>query len=172
MTENGDIMLSAGDEVEVLFKVITTREVPYLQDQGDQPLSVYIRPRNVSLLVLHSNRQPYSHLELILVPSSPPIDHTFRFYEPQNSHVTLVIPPFLSLNHAGLHAVLSAPNAVVDIIKQTGEMRVQTKTADENTVSEMTLYMYADQYRETLLATCRIELHAMITIYTKLKAGL
>lgn len=72
----------------------------------------------------------------------------------------------------GLTAILSKPTAVVDINKKTGEMRVQTKTDDENTVGEMTLFVYGDIYKEHLLATCIIEVHAMVTIYTKIKAGL
>lgn len=106
------------------------------------------------------------------MPSSAPIDHTFRFYEPQNSHVTLHVPPFLQLNHSGLHALLSKPNAAVDIDKQTGVISIQTKTEDENEVKEMTLFVYSDAYREHLMATCQIELNSMVTIYTKIKAGL
>ena len=68
--------------------------------------------------------------------------------------------------------MVSKPTAVVDINKRTGEMRVQTKTDDKNTVGEMTLFVYGDQYREQLLATCIIELHSMVTLYTKIKAGL
>ena len=68
-----------------------------------------------------------------IVPSSAPIDHTFRYYEPQSSHVTLTVPPFLQLDQVGVHAVLSKPNAVVEIDRKTGYMQVQTKTEEENT---------------------------------------
>jgi len=51
-------------------------------------------------------------------------------------------------------------------------MKIQTKTDDENTVGEMTLLVYGDQYREHLLATCMVEVHSMVTLYTKIKAGL
>jgi hypothetical protein len=172
MTEQGDIILQPNQEVELLFKFLTLREVPILPDSASQPSQLYIKPRKVSLIVLQSSRQPYSNLEVNIVPSSAPIDHTFRFYEPQNSHVTLSVPPFIQLDHTGLTAVVSKPTAVVDINKKTGEMMIQTKTDDENTVGEMTLYIYGDAYRETLLATCLIEVHSMVTIYTKIKAGL
>lgn len=143
-----------------------------MDQAAQQPTQIYIKPRKVSLIVLQSNRQPYSNIEVNIVPSSAPIDHTFRFYEPQNSHVTLTIPPFIQLNHTSLQAIVSKPTAVVDINKRSGEMKVQTKTDDENTVGEMTLFVYGDQYREQLLATCIIELHSMVTLYTKIKAGL
>jgi len=122
--------------------------------------------------VLHSNKHPYSNIEVNVVPSSAPVDHTFRYYESQNSHVSLYVPPFLQLDQYGVHAVLSRANAVIDIDRKTGAMIIQTKTEEENTVSEMTLFVYNDQYRENLLATCAIEIHSMITIYTRVKAGL
>lgn len=68
--------------------------------------------------------------------------------------------------------MLSKPNAVVDIDRKTGVMQVQTKTDEENTVSEITLFVYSDIYKEKLLATCVLEVHAMVTMYTKIKAGL
>lgn len=49
---------------------------------------------------------------------------------------------------------------------------VQTKTGEENSVLETTLFVYGDQYREKLLATCLLELHAMVTLYARLRAGL
>ena len=65
-----------------------------------------------------------------MVPSSAPIDHTFRYYEPENSHVTLQVPPFLFMDQVGLHAVLSKPTAVVEIDRKTGIMKIQTKTEE------------------------------------------
>lgn len=107
-----------------------------------------------------------------MVPSSAPIDHTFRYYEPQNSHVNLLIPPFIFADQVGLHAALSKPTAHVEIERKTGMMTVQTKTEDENTVSDMILYVYKDSYKEILMATIHIELHSMVTLYTKIKAGM
>ena len=172
MTESGDLMLEPNQEVELLFKYLTLREVPVLIDPSSQPTQLFIRPRKLQVIVMQSNRQPYSNLEVQVVPCSAPVDHTFRFYEPQNSHVTLLVPPFLQLDHTGLHAVLSKPNAVVEIDKKTGVIQIQTKTDDENAIKKMTLFIYSDVYREHLMATCQIELHSMVTIYTKIKAGL
>ena len=172
MTEQGDVMLQPGEECELLFKYLTLREVPLLPDAAMQPAQLYIRPRKLQVIVLQSNRQPYSNLEVNVVPVSPPIDHTFRYFEPQNSHVSLQVPPFLSIDYLGVHAILSKPTAVVDVDKKTGVMTVQTKTDDENSITEMTLFVYSDKYCETLLATCAIEVHAMVTLYTKIKAGL
>jgi hypothetical protein len=71
-----------------------------------------------------------------------------------------------------VHAVLSKPNSVVDIDRKTGFMTVQTKTDEENTIQDITLFVYNDIYKEKLLATCALEIHSMISLYTKIKAGL
>ncbi len=64
---------------------------------------------------MKAKEQPHSTLEVNVIPSSAPIDHIFRYYEPQNSHVTLFIPPFIQLDYMGLHACISKPTAVVEI---------------------------------------------------------
>lgn len=172
LTEQGDVILQPNEEVELLFKFLTLREVQLLPDSVHQAPEMFIKTRKIQIITMQSNRQPYSNLEVQVVPSSAPIDHTFRFNEPQNSHVTISIPPFIQLNHLGIHAVLSKPTAVVDINKHTGFINIQTKTDEENTISTMTLFIYGDQYKENLLATCQIEVHSLVTIYTKIKAGL
>lgn len=87
------------------------------------------------------------------MPSSAPIDHTFRYYEPQNSHVNLTVPPFIYMDQIGLHATVSKPNAYVEIERKTGVMIVQTKTEDENSISDIILFVYRDSYKEFLMAT-------------------
>jgi len=51
-------------------------------------------------------------------------------------------------------------------------MNVQTKTDDENSISDIILFVYRDSYKEFLLATIQLEVHAMVTLYSKIKAGL
>lgn len=38
-------------------------------------------------------------------------------------------------------------------------------------ISELTLFVYGDQFKEKLLATCKLEVYALVTLYTKIKAG-
>lgn len=154
MTETGDIDLKPNEEVEVLFKFLTIRDTPVLpQDISLYPPQAYIRPRKIQLIVLNSNKQPYLNTEVNVVPSSAPIDHTFRYYEPQNSHVNLTVPPFIYMDQIGLHATVSKPNAYVEIERKTGVMIVQTKTEDENSISDIILFVYRDSYKEFLMAT-------------------
>jgi len=104
-----------------------------------------MKQRKVQIVVLQSNKQPFTMVDMMIIPSSSPIDHTFRFYEPQNSHVTLQIPPFIQLNHRGLCAFLSKPNAVVELNpQQQSSFKIETKTEEAPHVSEMTLFVYGD----------------------------
>ena len=96
MTEAGDIDLPPNEEIEVLLKFLTVREVPaILGDAVSFPPQAYVRPRKIQVTIMQLGKAPYQTLEVNVVPSSSPIDHTFRYYEPQNSHVNLLIPPFL-----------------------------------------------------------------------------
>jgi hypothetical protein len=41
-----------------------------------------VRPRKVIVTVMQYGRAPYMSMEVNVVPSSAPVDHTFRYYEP------------------------------------------------------------------------------------------
>ena len=51
-------------------------------------------------------------------------------------------------------------------------MTVQTKTEEENSISDIILFVYRDSYKEFLMATIQLEVHSMVTLYSKIKAGL
>ena len=72
----------------------------------------------------------------------------------------------------GLHATASKPNAYVEIERKVGYMTVQTKTEEENSISDIILFVYRDSYKEILMATVQLEIHSMVTLYSKIKAGL
>ena len=45
-------------------------------------------------------------------------------------------------------------------------MTVQTKTEDENSTSDIILFVYRDAYKEFLMATIQLEVHSMVTLYS------
>ena len=51
-------------------------------------------------------------------------------------------------------------------------MTVQTKTEEENSISDIILFVYRDSYKEILMATVQLEIHSMVTLYSKIQAGL
>lgn len=60
MTDTGDIDLGPNEQVEVIVKFMTFREVPLVpQDLGLYPPQAYIRPRKLNVIVMQSSKRPY-----------------------------------------------------------------------------------------------------------------
>ena len=57
------------------------------------------------------------------------------------------------------------------MIKDTSIFTVAGRTGDALTVQPMTLFIYSDQFKSTLVATVRVEIHARPVIYTRAKLG-
>ena len=64
-----------------------------------------------------------------------------------------------------LNAILSKASAVCEISRENHAIFVSTKTEDAPKVTQMLLYVYGDVYKEKPLASCKIEIHAMVTQY-------
>lgn len=79
-----------------------------------------------------------------IVPSMAPIDHTFRFYEPECSHYQVGLPPFIQLNNPSLRCDVSNPECSADMIKDTSIFTIAGRSHDAMTVQSMTLFVYAD----------------------------
>jgi len=77
----GDILLKPGQKIDLLFKFLTKREVSL--SPNAQSSRQIIRPRKIKIFVLVNNAETAMTCELNIVPSMSPIDHTFRFYEPE-----------------------------------------------------------------------------------------
>ena len=107
--------------------------------------------------------------DLNVVPSMAPIDHTFRYYEPEQSHYQVGLPPFIQINHPGLQVDLSNQDCRADVIKDTSIFTVAGRAGDSLTVQPMTLFIYSDQFKSNLIATVRVEIHARPVIYTRAK---
>ena len=70
--------------MDILVKFLSNREVTLSKSV---PASKYvIKPRKVRVLIQRSDRNIEQSIDLNVVPSIAPIDHTFRFYEPEQSH--------------------------------------------------------------------------------------
>lgn len=83
-------------------------------------------------------------MDVQIVPTSAPIDHTFRYYEPENSHVSLKIPPFAQLNFPGITAVVSDPNSTCEVDPETNSVTIETKTKKAPEPHDLTLFIYGD----------------------------
>jgi hypothetical protein len=100
-----------------------------------------------------------------------PIDHTFRYYEPENSHYEILVPPFIQLSHPGLIAVVSDPMAKIEAIPSTNMHRIRGQTGDAMSKHTMTMFIFGSQFNENLIATCRIEVNARSVLFVKTRVG-
>lgn len=57
------------------------------------------------------------------------------------------------------------------MIKDTSIFTVAGRSGDALTVQPMTLFIYSDQLKSSLVATVRVEIHARPVIYTRAKLG-
>jgi len=129
-----------------------------------------IKQRNVRL-VISCNTQVFTQVECNVMPSFAPVDHVFRYYEPEHSYFKVRIPPFLQFNDQNMHVKVSRPTCQVDFDTKTSEINVQSKTGDAMNVVEATVFVYGDAFLSKLLATCRIEVTPLNCLYSQTKAG-
>lgn len=90
--EKNKVMLGPGEKLDALFKFLTFREVSHNVNTAASP--DIVKQRNVKITIL-LNRSVYNSYEINMMPLFPPIDHVFRYFEPENSYFRVRIPPFL-----------------------------------------------------------------------------
>lgn len=110
-----------------------------------------------------------------MVPLVAPIDDTFRFYEPAESHFLVTLPQVIqsqvNSNTPHLHVAVSNPSCKVDLIEKSNMIAISGKTGEVLSVQQMTVFIYADEYHLNLLGTLRVEVYAREIIYTRVKVG-
>lgn len=62
------------------------------------------------------------------------IDHTFRFFEPEESHYSVSVPPFIQINQPGLTIMMSDPETRADYLKNSSFITVEGKSSEALTV--------------------------------------
>ena len=111
---------------------------------------------------------PVQTLELRVRPREQFCDQVFRFYEPQNTKVYLKLPkgfaPFFSLTK-GMTVKTSDPQTFeAGLNYETGDIYVMTQVPDVSPrITSTYLFLYSDPNLSSLLATCKLEVHAMHT---------
>lgn len=112
-----------------------------------------------------------SQYDCNMMPVYPPIDHVFRFYEPEHSYFKVKIPPFLQFNHPNLHVKCSRSTAQAFIDERTQSLHVQSKTGAALDVVDLTVYIWSDTLRGNCLASIKIEVTPLNCLYSQTKAG-
>lgn len=101
-----------------------------------------------------------------MMPLFPPIDHVFRFYEPENSYFRVKIPKFLQFSQTGLKLKVSKATAQAEVNPQTSELHVQSKTGEALKVNTMMLYAYNDQFMGETIASFKVEVTPLNCVYS------
>ena len=57
------------------------------------------------------------------------------------------------------------------MMADTAYIVISGLTEDAMNMTPMTLFVFGDQFKSELLATCRIEIHSRPVIYSKMKVG-
>ena len=87
-------MLGAGQQIELLFICQTFRDIVLGAKEATRDSFVQRRVR----ISVQCGRTVEKTVELKLLPVLPALDHTFRYYEPENSYFRVSIPPFIQFN--------------------------------------------------------------------------
>lgn len=167
---DGAVSLGPNENTNVLIKFLTTREVTLSKQVKASKL--VIKPRKVGIYIRASNGAVQHRIEVMVMPSISPVDHTFRFYEPEQSHYSLVLPAFLQVNQPGLSVEISDPECKADLLGQTSHISISGLTENAMNMLPSTLFVWGDQFKAELLATCRVEVYSRPVIYTKARIGM
>jgi hypothetical protein len=114
--EPGKVLLGPGEKIEILIKFQTFRDASH--NIKTDPSPDIVKQRNVKINIM-LNRSVVSTYDVNMMPLFPPIDHIFRYNEPENSHFRIKIPPFLQFSQTGLKVRLSKAKAQADIDPMT-----------------------------------------------------
>ena len=114
--------------MELLFKFLTTREVQF--NEHAKSSGQVIKRRKIRVVFMLNGQYEDSSITFCIVPSMAPIDHTFRFFQPEMSEYEVLLPPFIELKQPGLSVLISDPGSTVDLIPDTNVVRIRGKTGE------------------------------------------
>lgn len=142
ITTHSDVILKPGQQLDLLFKFLTHRDVSLSSAATQSKKS--IKRRSLQIVIVMTNQQIYQQLSVDVVPSMALVDHTFRFYEPEESHYAVSVPPFVQMNQPGLSLVMSDPECSADLLGNASFITVQGKSGEAMSVQQSVMYVYGD----------------------------
>ena len=76
--------------MELLFKFRTIREVSLLANAPKSRRT--IKRRTIVVVIKTQDGREHSKAKVDVLPVAAPVDHVFRFFEPEESFFTVVVP--------------------------------------------------------------------------------
>ena len=107
-----------------------------------------------------------------IVPRPAPIDHTFRFYEPETSNVTLTLPCFSNVplsSYPNMSVVCSDPLIIPEIAEN--QVLISLRTAYSTHPQNFNLYIYQDSFMNNLLASAKVVVQTLALVDVETIAG-
>ena len=157
------VMLRPGEDVELLFKFLTFRDVSHGPVSVSGPEIVCARKCTIVFL---RKSDIYKTLDVNVIPKNPPLDHVFRYFEPENSYFQVKIPPFLQFSNPNLKVKSSKVTTQIKLDHSTSNITVQGKTGQAMEKYSVIVYLYDDPFFSEPLATCKVEVTGLSCIYS------
>lgn len=171
--DNGNIYLDADQQCPILFKFFSFREAIVSKRRVDLNDPKTLTPRTITIKIFQqSDDSLIKSINLNIIPRPNPIDHTFRFYSPENSYLTLSLPSFTSIPlsaHPDLSIQCSLPSA--QPIVSSDQVQLSLKTPFSPEVLSFGVFVYQDSFCHILLAACQVKLHALTSVFTTVRTG-
>ena len=136
---NNEILLKPNEEVPLLFKFLTFREV------GASKASPRdcIKPRSIKIVFNNSINKEVTSISLQVNPQNPPVDISLNFHEPQNSQISLSIP--CDFRHRPEESFCSRTGMLVEF-DEDDRLRVEARTGPEMTSESFYIFIYGERF--------------------------
>ena len=174
MIHDSTIYLNASEQWPMLFKFFTYRETIVSLKKSDHNDPLTLAPRKIYVKVFQqSDESLIKWIWINIIPRPNPIDHVFRFYEPENSYVTVTLPTFTSIplsTHPDLFIEWSLPWVTSQVI-DNNQIQWNFKTPFSPEILSFYVFIYHNSFKDYLLAACHLKVHALTSFFTTVRTG-
>lgn len=172
--DGGNIYLDAEQQCPILFKFFSFREAIVSKRKAHLNDPSTLTPRTIVVKIYQqSDESLVKSISVNIIPRPNPIDHVFRFYEPENSYSTITLPNFTSIpisSYPDLHIESSLRQAHPHVI-ENNQVQIEMRTPFSPEVTNFSVFIYQDSFRHRILAACEIKVHALSAVFTTVRMG-
>jgi hypothetical protein len=172
--DGGNIYLDPDQQCPLLFKFFSYREATFSKKKSVLSDPTTLTPRRINVKIYQqSDESLVKNITVTVIPRPNPIDHVFRFYEPENRYSTITLPTFTSLPISGFPDLFieSSNPKVTPSIGDNNQVHVELRTPFSPEISVFSVYIYQDSFRNHILAACDIRVHSLTSVFAKVRTG-
>ncbi|CAI2360854.1 unnamed protein product [Moneuplotes crassus] len=172
--DEGNIFLDPDQECPILFKFFSYRDAVVSNKKSVINNPRTLTPRNINIKIYQqSDESLIKNITVSIVPRPNPVDHVFRFYEPENTYTTITLPTFTSIPISGfpdLFIETSMPHIVPHII-ENNQVQIELRTPFSPEISVFSVYIYQNSFKNHIIAACQIKVHALTAVSSRVRTG-